>query len=563
MNLTRRKMVGWIVVIAALCLAWFFYSLFGPNPPIIVSRETTYITEPLGEDGLPDYVAYWVQRASEGVTPENNAAVLIWQALWPGELEPEQQLPMAKALGLAEVPSTEDAIVSPFDGEVQERVAAEIAENYPLPPETPEEFWQNLLREQTAVDAILTATDRPWTSDQLPALAEWVEKNQKLLDLLVEAFGRPRYYSPLRSVLNADDDDLISNLFPDMQLLRNAARCLKIRAMHSLAQGSLSDAWTDLRACHRLARLWGHELTLVEQLVAIAIEQVACSGTQQLLHHQDLTEPLARQILAELSAMPPAVDLGTCWDEGERIFFLDVVTRVGKGKQTVASMWADPLSEGEEGPGRFEACNIDWNVVLKSGNGWYDRLAAASRLRTRAERTAALQEIDRDIDRLDQSIRGPVALVGSAFSRRLRSTLMADTMGSLFLPAINAASTAADRGLAKSQLTRVVAALAGYRARHGEYPETLAALVPDILPEMPLDLYSEKPFFYQRKPDGGYLLYSVDQNGVDDGGTDMGGEIVGGEWVDEPQDVDWNKSDIVVRVPVPPFRLPEPPVVAE
>ena len=45
-----------------------------PKPKITIGKETTYITEPLRPDGYPDYVAALNRRASEGVTPENNAA---------------------------------------------------------------------------------------------------------------------------------------------------------------------------------------------------------------------------------------------------------------------------------------------------------------------------------------------------------------------------------------------------------------------------------------------------------------------------------------------------------
>src|SRR5438046_1013453 len=58
----------------------------GEKPKITISMETTYITEPLRPDGYPDYVAALNQRASEGVTPENNAAVLLQRAFGPSEI---------------------------------------------------------------------------------------------------------------------------------------------------------------------------------------------------------------------------------------------------------------------------------------------------------------------------------------------------------------------------------------------------------------------------------------------------------------------------------------------
>ncbi len=61
-------------------LILFLLHLFQPSPPIIVGRDTTYITEPLTADGLPDYEAYLRDLGRKDVTPDNNAAVLVWQA---------------------------------------------------------------------------------------------------------------------------------------------------------------------------------------------------------------------------------------------------------------------------------------------------------------------------------------------------------------------------------------------------------------------------------------------------------------------------------------------------
>src|SRR5215467_16284740 len=60
-----------------------------PKPKITISKETTYLTEPLRPDGYPDYVAALNQRMSEGVTPDNNAAVLLMKAFGPRDI-PEQ-----------------------------------------------------------------------------------------------------------------------------------------------------------------------------------------------------------------------------------------------------------------------------------------------------------------------------------------------------------------------------------------------------------------------------------------------------------------------------------------
>ena len=57
------------------------------RPKITVSKETTYILEPLRPDGYVDYIAAINRRCSEGVTPENNAAVPFCRALGPKKID--------------------------------------------------------------------------------------------------------------------------------------------------------------------------------------------------------------------------------------------------------------------------------------------------------------------------------------------------------------------------------------------------------------------------------------------------------------------------------------------
>ena len=68
---------------------------------MIISKETTYITEPLDELGYPDYAAALNERMSKGITPENNAAVLLMQAVGPSEIPADQRDMFFRMLGMA------------------------------------------------------------------------------------------------------------------------------------------------------------------------------------------------------------------------------------------------------------------------------------------------------------------------------------------------------------------------------------------------------------------------------------------------------------------------------
>jgi len=68
------------------------------------------------------------------------------------------------------------------------------------------------------------------------------------------------------------------------------------------------------------------------------------------------------------------------------------------------------------------------------------------------------------------------------------------------------------------RLTFTAIALERYRLRHGRPPNDLAALVPDFLPAVPIDLMSGRPLAYLLTAGGASTLYSVGEDGRDDGG---------------------------------------------
>lgn len=560
----RKLHLGWIsAAVCALLAGLFLVQLLGPSPKIIVSPETTFVTEPLRTNGLPDYEAYWSQQASVGITPENNAAPLIWQALWPGELSEEHWLALCEAMGLDRVPDSKAALVDPYDDSITEQIAVDLAKFYAesvgdenQAQDDSNADWQSLLNSGKADDAVMAASTRPWSSNQLPTLARWVKDNQQPLDLLVEASKRPRYYSPSPTTLNNSTDLLIAMLLPDIHMMRSAARSLPIRAMWLLSEGQTMDAWSDLLACHRLARLTAENNTLVGQLVAMAIEGIACRSTNVLLHHGDLSAAQARQILADLNRLEPVSNCTRAIGEGERLFFLDAALSFATGKADSADYLGTP-----NGPLQaLSFARINWNSVLRQGNSWYDRMASATNILKREERLAELDQIEFDLGQLLSVSNSPSSVLGGLFSQNRRSEIVGNILMSLLLPATRSALNAEERTQMQLELTKLAAALAVYRGEHGEYPDQLASLVPNVLSTLPADLYSGKPCIYQRQEDGGYLLYSVFENEVDDSGTDMEGEIIEGEWVEEqPEDFDYSESDIVIRVPMPEFRLSAPP----
>ncbi len=74
-----------LLVIGLLLVAGLVCNYWPMEGHITISRETTYITGPLNEDGTVNYVAALDDRLSKGVTPENNAAPLLLRA-WGADI---------------------------------------------------------------------------------------------------------------------------------------------------------------------------------------------------------------------------------------------------------------------------------------------------------------------------------------------------------------------------------------------------------------------------------------------------------------------------------------------
>jgi hypothetical protein len=66
---------------------------------------------------------------------------------------------------------------------------------------------------------------------------------------------------------------------------------------------------------------------------------------------------------------------------------------------------------------------------------------------------------------------------------------------------------------------QIACALERYHLAHGDYPESLAALVPQFIEKLPHDIIGGQPLPYRRTDDGKFLLYSVGWNETDDGGV--------------------------------------------
>jgi hypothetical protein len=470
----------------------------GPKriPPITLSKKTTVLMAPLDVEGNVDYLAALNDRVSQGVTPENNAAVLLVRAWGAKEFEPRERLRFYRLLGIEPPPDG-----ARFLSEFPTVVVKELGRS-PTKPE-----WADFDR----------ARHEAWLSNSMPLVHTWLKANAGPLDLVVAATRRSQCYLPLVEPPGAG---LQGMPLPGADASRAAARLLLARAMLRLGEGKTKEAEEDLLACHRLGRLYGRTPFAMPVLAAIAIDSMACQGDMQLIACGNLSAERALAYQEALRKLPPQPAMVDVIDRGERYIFLDTVSqlaRLGAAHAGVAApprgQFADLLKALPHGPA------LNWDDALVFGNEHFDKVVAAARKPTLAERKAAFAKLDQENRALAAEVKGD-ALGASFLFSALRKDLgrrLAKSLTMLLLPAEETCFEAEGRSQAREALEQVAFALAAYRADHHAFPASLNELPPKYLAHLPQDPFSAQPLHYQKQA-AGFLLYSVGPNGVDDGG---------------------------------------------
>lgn len=500
------------------------------TPQFPVGKDTTYLTEPLDQDGYVDYVTAVNTELSRGVTPENNVTVLLVRAFGPA---PDgRPLPPAYFRWLGIDPPPRDGNYFPDIG----RFARD-----------------QFHAEPDQVEALLKDWDRawqgPWSARDLhPGLAAWLEAFNPVLDRVAEAARRPRYYNPL--VPTPDDSGpgrLGDTLLPGIGPLRGSVQGLLVRAMRRLHERQFDAAWADILAAHRLARHLSHGSTLIEYLTGASLHAMSCEATLAWL---EASRPEVRQAqtrLKELQDLPRFRPVADLVDQGERLFGLDTIQGLARNARKKPQGLEKVFGTGQTDAGVLEEATgkvgreLDWAVVLRLANREYDRLAAAARLPTRAERVMAFSRLEAEaaapnkapVD--EEKLRELIRQNKPEELRQEVSRVVGEVLMRTLQPAVARCRSVQDRVEQTERNLHAACALAAYHADHGRYPARLADLVPQYLPAVPEDIFSGQPVVYRPQKDG-YVLYSVGDNSKDDGGRARGQEPNGGD-------------DLVVRMP--------------
>ena len=448
-------------VIAAL-LASARPSLAG-DPPVgrlAISRETTWITEPLRPDGTPDYPAWLARRHAADVTSENNAAIVL-----------------------------------------QIRLTGRVGDLAPLEKEL-----------KTKIDAAAFAAQHrrallgPWANAEAPLIADWLRVNEPWLDLAEQIVRtRSRLWIPPPTNMGWDTP------VPSRLGARGIVEAFRARALQRAAKGDSDGARRDLILGLRLAALLDQGITFIDRLVGVGLRGIAAQPVVALANPPP-SRVAAAALLADLRAVPPSSPLDEVLEVTERLQFLAGYLDLYRHARGSPEMWQERLSAvlathdaanaalGQKAfpPNlcRVPPWAIDWNELLRRVNEcWLDPGCEAGFAAARQDLESPA--FDRLVDqaRTDPAARGRIA----------RAFLTLQTPFSLVRASIfwNEQRAAARTGL-------VGAAAALWHVDHGRYPQSAADLAsgPASPGFDPASDHAGYAFRYEVSSDGRRFVYT-------------------------------------------------------
>ncbi len=466
--------------------------------PIRVSKETTWATEPLNEQGRVDYATFLNEHFGRGVTPETNALVELCYVWGPPDGEPEESAEFFRMLGVQPPPEEGDYLID----------CPTWLEQHPE-IEIPNGEAERLVR--VAWNA---CEQRPWKTVEFPFFAAWLKAMDAPLSRAARAIERPHFYLPLTVVEGVTIIPLLG--YGDV---REVARTLKYRAMLKLGEGQTLEAWKDLIACHRLGRLVGQGPTIIQSMTGFGIEELALDGELRLLAESKLSPSLISGLRRMLQTLPARGSVRERHNYTHRCETLEAISLLASGDiQLMEWLGYEGESTVCQVVQNTVAPLVDWNAVLKTYNQRVNDLDKCFSLPPGPARTAKMAQYYRESGYDEKQPGHPLSrmlrLLGS--EQFLTDAVLDLVQGDYFESWERDLAASEDQIEQRWRMVHVAMALAAYRADSGMYPESLDQLVPKHLSAVPEDVFQAKPLSYERTLDG-YRCYSV---GIDQASDD-------------------------------------------
>lgn len=510
--------VGMFAFVVLWAIVNFRSTVKNGEPLIPVTSQATIVEAPLNGNGDVDYLEALNLLYADGVTPENNSMVKIVEGLGPvvnkGALLPDE---FFVRLGIAPLP--QEGLYYVSFGDFLEAAGYQRSRKEGTP-------FYDLFNDYEA------ALEEVWDPETNPMLEAWYQRNQKPIQMIRKGLERPKYYFPL---INANGDGLGGASLSVCVRLRLLARFFNVSANRNLELGQIDLALEDVLAMYRLGQHSSSSATLVEELVGIAISDMANFKVAAICVSKKPSSQQLRKLQKAVEGFVPCRSLAKILQSSERFTMMDTLISIGRGEYD--ALTPDGTMDLTNFLTGIGGKTVDWQECSLVVNAWYDRLVDVAKIEDDQKRLQAFLQIEKEMAEMDAEVRSPSSTFLTVLGgRESKGKAMGQIMNGMLTPSCSSIANAETRSKTYFRITQIFISLAAFEKDNGFYPKTLAQLVPQYIKSIPLDPYSNLEFKYSLvseidiNSNSGSLtklvpeVYSVGLNGTDDTAATPTGE---------------------------------------
>ncbi|WP_417385698.1 hypothetical protein [Gimesia sp.] len=473
-------------------------------------------TSPVINDNLTGELRRLNATLSKGIAPRDNAVVILVKLFGTDVFEPALKKDSLDMLGIESVSaqSTRFQYVADY--------VKEHAEN---------EAQAANLATQIQIGLVELA-NHPWQRSDNAAFADYLTENKEALDLFVAASELPKYYAPL--LCSDTPSRLISASLAVEFRLKFVYRCLIARALLRVKEKDVDGAFRDLLACHRMARLLAAGSPFDVSIVkAHVIEAMTCQAETGLIESGILSGSQAQQLLKLLLELPDITAPEVAADMGERAIIQQEIELLQTDRESVVGFFEHGGKDSSSEVEAFQNAKIQWDLAKKRADEIQDGVVQALSMHDKPRQQ--LEQFQKLNDQYEQWLKGdeePVAKekpdAEDKPAPKFEEVFRSDPEGtSRWIGEAIAYSLRTNcwqrklthsRGQNRKAMVLIGLALVVYRSQHETYPTALSELTPEILAEVPLDMFSHEPFQYTRDGSKQARLTSWGANQANDAG---------------------------------------------
>lgn len=445
------------------------------------------------------------ETLSRDLAPADNAAVLLLQLFGDEALEPKLRSATLEMLGIESLSRTAPRFIY-LEQFTRTRSGL-------TPEQTQSETLQ--LNEQLRI-----ASERAWTRDEFPVLADYLTANRAALDAVVIASYRPRYYAPMLSV--EEPPRLLSAAFNIDRRLPFVARVLAARGLLRSTDQTKRSV-DDLLACQRLAVLLAVGLPLdVSNVKAYLVDALACNAAIGMLQSGQLTSQEATAYLKGLDRIPRLPSPALAANVGERAVLHQEIELLQTDKASVEGFFEVPGGKAAQ-PSDMDLSKIQWELAHKRADEIQNQIVQALSVRDRNEQQSQFKKLDEAHAAWDATADAKTGQLADVIDKdpAAASRWIGESMAMALRPRYWQRRVADDRARSRRDQITIGMALIAFKHEHGEFPSALPHLAPQSLPAIPVDAYSDAPFHYVRPAKDRARLVSWGANGIDDAGSNF------------------------------------------